>query len=98
NEIVEPMLTAPFHVRSNRRETGDTRTLELTATAGGYVPVWSPRQLMIVYVFGAGEIPISISGNPAQCDRIIHTVRAVGPVSHAICKAREGAAIGLRRH
>jgi NAD(P)H-flavin reductase len=95
-EIVEPMLTAPFHVRSNRRETGDTRTLELTATAGGSVPAWRPGQFMMVYVFGEGEIPISISGNPAQRDRIIHTVRAVGPVSHAICKAREGTAIGLR--
>jgi NAD(P)H-flavin reductase len=51
---------------------------------------------MMVYVFGEGEIPISISGDPAQRDRITHTVRAVGPVSRAICKAKEGSAIGLR--
>jgi NAD(P)H-flavin reductase len=51
---------------------------------------------MMVYVFGQGEIPISISGDPAQRDRIIHTVRAVGPVSRAICEAKQGAVIGLR--
>jgi NAD(P)H-flavin reductase len=51
---------------------------------------------MMIYVFGEGEIPISISGDPAQRDRIIHTVRAVGPVSRVICKAKEGSSIGLR--
>jgi NAD(P)H-flavin reductase len=51
---------------------------------------------MMVYVFGEGEIPISISGDPAQGDRIVHTVRAVGAVSRAICEAKGGSAIGVR--
>jgi NAD(P)H-flavin reductase len=59
-------------------------------------PAWRPGQFMMVYVFGQGEIPISISGDPAKRDRIVHTVRAVGAVSRAICKAKEGSAIGLR--
>ena len=96
DEITEPMLTSPFLVRKNRRETGDTRTLELTSKAGGSMPAWRPGQFMMVYVFGEGEIPISISGDPGQRDRVVHTVRAVGPVSRAICKAKEGSAVGLR--
>jgi NAD(P)H-flavin reductase len=94
--LIEPMLTAPFRVRKNRRETGDTRTLEFVSMNGTTPPPWRPGQFMMVYVFGEGEIPISICGDPALRDRIIHTVRAVGPVSRAICRTKEGSAIGLR--
>ena len=93
--IPEPMLPAAFRVRKNRRETPDTHTLELASIAEG-VPAWRPGQFMMMYVFGAGEIPISISGDPAKRDCIVHTVRAVGPVSRAICDAKEGSSVGLR--
>jgi len=93
--IPEPMLPAAFRVRRNRRETPDTHTLELASIAEG-VPAWRPGQFMMMYVFGAGEIPISISGDPAKRDCIVHTVRAVGPVSRAICDAKEGSSVGLR--
>jgi NAD(P)H-flavin reductase len=94
--LIDPMLTTPFRVRNNRRETADTRTLELAPVAGNTLPPWRPGQFMMVYVFGEGEIPLSISGDPAKRDRIIHTVRAVGSVSRAICKAKQGSALGLR--
>jgi NAD(P)H-flavin reductase len=93
--LTNPMLPAPFRVRKNYRESTDTRTLELVSTNGS-TPAWRPGQFMMVYLFGEGEIPISISGNPAQMDRIIHTVRGVGPVSRAICRTKQGSAIGLR--
>ena len=96
DQIMEPMLTVPFRVRRNRRETRDTRTLELSSETGVAVPGTASCQFMMVYAFGEGEIPISISGDPAQRDRITHTVRAVGPVSRTICRAKEGSAIGLR--
>lgn len=94
--ITEQMLTVPFRVRKNRKETADTRTLELVAINGNSPPEWQPGQFMMVYAFGEGEIPVSISGDPGQRDRIIHTVRAVGAVSRAICRAKEGSALGLR--
>ena len=94
--LAEPMLTAPLRVRKNRRETADTRTLELAFADGRNAPAWRPGQFMMLYVFGAGEIPISISGDPARRDTITHTVRAVGDVSRAICRAKPGSAIGVR--
>jgi NAD(P)H-flavin reductase len=94
--LVEPMLTAPFRVRKNRKETEDTRTLELASTSGGDVPAWLPGQFMMLYVFGSGEIPMSISGDPTRRDTITHTVRAVGEVSRAICHTKPGSAIGVR--
>jgi NAD(P)H-flavin reductase len=90
------MLTAPFRVRKNRKETADTRTLDLVYDNGSDVPAWRPGQFMMLYVFGVGEIPVSISGDPEQRQSITHTVRAVGGVSRAICGAKPGAAIGVR--
>src|SRR5262249_5334262 len=94
--FVEPMLPAPFRVRKNHRETADTRTLELVTPDGAEPPAWRAGQFMMIYVFGEGEVPISISGDPAQQDRITHTVRAVAPVSRSIVTAKAGAAFGLR--
>src|SRR5262245_31361304 len=96
DRITEPMLPSPFRVQKNRKETGDTRTLELVSTNGLEPPAWRPGQFMMVYVLGEGEIPISICGEPAQRDRLSHTVRAVGPISRAIAKAKVGSSVGLR--
>lgn len=90
------MLTTAFRVRKNRKETADTRTLELGSPGGAEVPSWRPGQFMMLYVFGAGEVPISISGDPARREVLVHTVRAVGAVSRAICGAKPGSAIGVR--
>lgn len=95
-QISEPMLTAPFCVRKNRRETADTRTLELVPVGESKMPGWQPGQFMMLYVFGRGEIPISICGDPDESGVLFHTVRAVGPVSSAICDAKPGSAIGVR--
>jgi NAD(P)H-flavin reductase len=94
--LIDPMLTAAFRVRKNRKETGDTRTLELVPANGAETPRWRPGQFMMMYAFGEGEIPVSISGHPGQRDRIVHTVRAVGAVSRAITKAAVGTSVGLR--
>ena len=39
---------------------------------------------------GAGEVPISISGDPDRPERLVHTVRAVGLATEAICAAEPG--------
>jgi len=55
-----------------------------------------PGQFDMLYAFGVGEVPISISGDPARTERITHTIRAVGPVSRAIAALGVGDTIGLR--
>ena len=71
----------------------DTATLLLEPVEVALEP-WAPGQFTMVYAFGVGEVPISISGG---CGRQIqHTVRAVGAVSRAICEAPVGATLGLR--
>jgi NAD(P)H-flavin reductase len=50
----------------------------------------------MLYVFGAGEVPISISGNPDSGLPLIHTVRNVGPVTAAMANLRRGDTLGVR--
>lgn len=76
------------------RETADTWTLELEPPRQGFA--FAPGQFTMLYAFGAGEVPISISGDPARPERLVHTVRAVGPTTRAICAARRGDSLVVR--
>lgn len=55
-----------------------------------------PGQFNMLAVFGVGEIPISLSALDAERGLLLHTVRAVGPVSAALAGLQPGAALGLR--
>lgn len=94
-EAAEPMLPEPHRLERVRRETYDTFTLELTP-AQGAVKAFAPGQFNMLYVFGIGESAISISGDPADRDTLVHTVRAVGTVTRAMQKLRRGDVIGVR--
>jgi NAD(P)H-flavin reductase len=87
------MVPQPFRVRRRRRETADTWTLTLEPLAGAPISP-GPGQFTMVYAFGVGEIPISVSGS--HDGLLVHTVRAVGAVSAAICNAKQGAVLGVR--
>ncbi len=55
-----------------------------------------PGQFTMLYAFGVGEVPISSSGDSTGPGPLVHTVRAVGAVSRAICAARPGDVLGVR--
>jgi NAD(P)H-flavin reductase len=50
----------------------------------------------MLYVFGVGEVPISISGDPAAPLALEHTTRAVGTVTRAMQTLRPGQTLGVR--
>jgi anaerobic sulfite reductase subunit B len=87
------MTPRPFRVVRRRRETRDTWTLELEPVAGEPLRTL-PGQFTMLYAFGVGEAPISISGRGDG--PLVHTVRAVGAVSEAICATRPGGVLGVR--
>lgn len=88
------MTPAPYRVVGRRRETADTWTLELKALADPITPL--PGQFAMLYAHGVGEVPISTSGLPAAGTPLTHTIRAVGPVSAALCARDEGSVVGVR--
>jgi NAD(P)H-flavin reductase len=93
---VPALVPVPLRVTHVARETADTVTLRLDAAplAGGFR--FSPGQFNMLYVFGVGEVPISVAGDPAEPGEIVHTVRAVGAVTRAIAAVRRGATLGVR--
>ncbi|MCX7721880.1 MAG: FAD/NAD(P)-binding protein [Verrucomicrobiae bacterium] len=90
------MLVQPWRVRRLVRETADTFTLELQPQASSGQMRFKPGQFNMLYVFGVGEIPISISGDPAQPRMLLHTTREVGAVTRAMRQLRPGAVVGVR--
>ncbi len=89
------MVPAQFVLAAKRRQTADTWTLELEPPAGGWSR-FAPGQFTMLSAFGSGEVPISISGDPADDGLLVHTVRAVGPATRAICDVEEGQALQVR--
>jgi len=87
------LVPQPIRVSRIRKETADVATLELAPAAPF---AFAAGQFNMLYAFGLGEVAISISGDPAEEGRIVHTVRAVGAVSAAITRLRRNMAIGVR--
>ncbi len=91
-----PMVPRLFRVSAKRRETADTFTLELEPCAGGEPLAFQPGQFTMLCAPGAGEVPISISGHALSGGPLVHTVRAVGLATQAICRAAVGDVLGVR--
>jgi NAD(P)H-flavin reductase len=93
----DPMAPRFLTVRRRIRETADVATLDIALDdADARAPAFRPGQFNMLYAFGVGEIPISISGDPAVAHRITHTIRSVGAVSEALVKLKTGDLIGVR--
>lgn len=91
----EAMLPRIFRVVSTREETHDTTTLVIEPE-GGQVLHFRPGQYTMLYVFGVGEVPLSVSGDPGRPETLVHTVRAVGAVTRALVGLRAGDVVGVR--
>lgn len=94
--LPDPMLPQRYRIQHVRREIPDTFTLELEPEDGGDIPRFATGQFNMLYVFGVGEIPISISGDPARRRPLVHTTRAVGTVSKAMRDLKPDDVIGVR--
>lgn len=94
--IVDPMRPVPYRVQRMRQETHDTFTLELISTDGHQPLLFAAGQFNMLYVFGVGEVPISISGDLSKPATLIHTTRAVGSVTKAMRKLKRGDVLGVR--
>ena len=89
-----PMWPARYVVTGRHAETDDTVTLMLRPAGN---PIESPRpgQFTMLYAYGVGEVPVSISGFH-RGEVLVQTIRAVGAVTRALCAAAPGDMIGVR--
>ncbi|MEE4361768.1 MAG: FAD/NAD(P)-binding protein [Pseudomonadales bacterium] len=84
-------LPQPLRVLAVEREAAGVATLVIEA--GESAP--GPGQFSMLYLFGKGEAPISVSG--VEDDGAVrYTVRPVGALTRALCALEAGAVVGLR--
>jgi NAD(P)H-flavin reductase len=92
----DPMVPRAFRVGPVRQELADTFTLTLTPEDADDPCAFAPGQFNMLYVPGVGEVPISISGDPARRRVFTHTTRVVGTVTRAMRECRRGSWLGVR--
>lgn len=90
------MIPEIFQVLSNKFELPDVATITVVPQNEERCPAFQPGQFFMLYVYGIGEVPISISGAADDRSCLTFTIRAVGAVSRALIELDEGEPVGLR--
>jgi NAD(P)H-flavin reductase len=93
---LDPMAPQVGRVRARRRESPGVWTLDIDMGVAPASTRAEPGQFNMLTAFGVGEAAISLSAVPAAGSRLVHTIRAVGPVSSALTRLKRGAPIGVR--
>jgi len=94
--VVNPLCPTIAVVRRKYRETHDIYSLELEPPDGSRGFAFASGQFNMLYLFGQGEVAISISSDPGRADTIVHTIRAVGAITTGLGRLKRGEQIGIR--
>jgi len=92
----DPMVPEIYCIQRLRHETDDTFTIELATVNGNGGFSFLPGQFNMIYVFGVGEVPISISSDPQNVKTFEHTTRIVGAVTRSMGHLKKGDFLGVR--
>jgi anaerobic sulfite reductase subunit B len=92
---VGPMVPARYRVVGREQETADTVTIALEPI-DARIEEPEPGQFTMLYAFGVGEAPISVSGCPRLEGTLRHTIRGVGATTRALCRLEAGSVVGVR--
>lgn len=91
-----PMTPVPHRVRSRVVENVESATIWLEPV-GPRLASPRPGQFTMLYAFGVGEIPMSVSDIASDRNGVIgHTIRLVGAVSRALHNTEPGTVVGVR--
>lgn len=96
--VTNPYLPRAAEVAARIEEAPNMVTLRLYLSDPLDRDAYSfdPGQFNMLYLYGVGEVPISISSDPAETDTLDHTVRAVGRVTRALTGLQVGDHLGIR--
>jgi len=82
--------------RTQESPTIFTLELRLDDAAAHAAYRFAPGQFNMLYLYGVGEVAISIMSDPEDRDGIGHTIRAVGRVTRGLAELQPGDQVGLR--
>ena len=93
-----PWSTRAVRIENVTTEIGGVATylLKNTGPAQPNDYRFVPGQFNMLYLPGVGESAISMSGDPAQTDGWIHTVRVAGNVTRTLSQLKFGDTLGIR--
>ena len=95
-KLADPMVTHPVMIRRVIWENDDTFTLTLDLSDALPEFRFLPGQFNMLYLYGLGEVAISISSDPARRGTLDHTIHRVGTVTTALAHKKRGDVIGIR--
>ncbi len=94
--MTPPLVPQRWRVERLQRELAGIFTLELVPAEPTAPFRFAPGQFNMLYHFAAGEVPISMSGDAGEADRLRHTIRVVGRTTQAMAGLAKGAILGVR--
>ena len=94
-DVYRPRISRVLQVREEIAERGASRRVVTLAVERGDLD-YRPGQFFEVGMFGAGEVPISISSPPGLAGALYFTIRHAGLVSGLLTGRRPGDAVSLR--
>lgn len=92
------MLPMPTRVLERIQETRDVFTLrlQLVDEKARQRYAFASGQFNMLYLYGVGEVPISIVSDIRDPHLLDHTIRDVGRVTHGLAQLQSGDEIGIR--
>lgn len=95
---VNPYVIHPATVMEKTREAEDINSyrLQLVDEEARRQFRFKAGQFNMVYLFGVGEVAISIVSDPDEPEVLDHTIRTVGRVTRAIADLPPGETLGIR--
>ncbi len=96
--MINPYLIYPATIVEKMQEAEDIHTyrLRLIDEDARRHFRFAAGQFNMVYLFGVGEVAISIVSDPDEPETLDHTIRAVGRVTSAIAQLSVGEVLGIR--
>ncbi len=98
NSRNDPYLPEAAEIIARRQESSSIFSIDTRFRSSSIHKDYTfhPGQFNMIYLYGVGEVAISISSDPSKNKYLTHTIRAVGRVTKALQKLKEGDVIGIR--
>lgn len=94
----DALLPQPAVIHRRRQDASCIFTFDLQWLDAKQQALYTffPGQFNMLYLYGIGEVAISVCSDPDNKDYFSHTIRAVGRVTHALQQLQAGDMIGVR--
>lgn len=95
---LDPYLPVEAEIVKRTQESANIFTLHLRFIDADHYKkaMFYPGQFNMVYLYGVGEVAISIVSDPDKGEILTHTIRAIGRVTKALQKLQVGDRVGIR--